>query len=1074
MLKIKKLLLITMTLFLSVISYSQVTTSSMSGVVKNDAGEGLVGATIMATHQPTGTKYTSVTRAGGRFDILYMNPGGPYTITVSYVGYQNGVRNDVYVALGDEYKLEFNLSNVATEISEVVISGQRGNRALKSGASTSINNRQINTLPTISRSINDFTRLTPQAGPGNTFNGRDGRFNNIQIDGANFNNNFGLSSSNLPGGDAQPISLDAIEEISVNISPFDVKQGNFTGAGVNAVTRSGTNTFTGSVYGFYRNQDFNGKYAASTKLPEATQSETKSYGMRLGGPIIKNKLFFFVNGEREVRTYPGLNWLATRPGVSGPNVSRTTATDLDAVRSFLKSTYDYETGPYENLGEFSSRNYKVLGRIDWNVNDNNRLSLRYNLVKSVNDNETNGSSAPNPRAGSNRWSRNAMAYENANYGFEDVVSSWTLDFKSKIGKNANNQFLATYTNIETNRVSGSTPFPFVDIQDGAGDQYISFGYELFSWKNAVKNRVITVTDNFNYSIGKHAFTAGASFEYLYFGNSFLRYGTSYYRFNSVSDFLNGAAPNAYALTYGYNGTDPIADLEFGQLAGYIQDEIKLSDRFKLTAGIRFDQAIYLKDPIDNPTIRQKTFRDLAGNPITFDVGSWPKSKMLWSPRVGFNWDILGNRDLVIRGGSGVFTGRLPFVWYTNQPTNSYALQATVERTGAAAAQYLFNPDPNAYRNTFPQSTATLPSGASLAIVDKNFVFPQIWRTSIAFDKKLPWNMTLTMEAIYSKDLNAILQYNANMALPNGNFTGPDSRPRYTSSAARSVDGSVREAMVLSNTKKGGSFSYSAILTKAFTKGFYGQLSYSFNYALDVSGNPGSQAASAWSNLASYRGNNNLLDPSVSQYSIPHRITAVVSKRFEYLNKSLATTISLFYEGSATGRYSHTYSNDMNNDGVTNDLLYIPSSRQQAGTFFPNTPAGIADADIFWAYVEQDPYLKKRKGGYAEQYGGLFPWVHTVDMRFLQDFSVRTGNTKHTLQLSVDVLNFTNMLNRNWGNRNRLVYGNGRILRWVSNTSAGIPQFAVNTVNGQKPIKTFETSPTVASTWGMQVGLRYFF
>lgn len=1073
MLKIRKLLLLTVTVFVAVITNAQVTTSSMSGVVKNEGGEALAGATIIAVHTPTGTKYTSVTRNGGRFDILNMNSGGPYTVTVSFVGYQNAQRTDIYLTLGDEYRVDFNMSNNATQISEVVVSGQR-NRSVKSGASTNINNRQINTLPTISRSINDFTRLTPQAGPGNTFNGRDGRFNNIQIDGANFNNNFGLSSSNLPGGDAQPISLDAIEEISVNISPFDVKQGNFTGAGVNAVTRSGTNTLTGSVYGFYRNQNFNGKYAASTKLPAATQSETKSYGMRLGGPIIKNKLFFFVNGEREVRTYPGLNWLATRPGLSGANVSRTTAADLDAVSAFLKQNYNYETGPYENLGQFASENFKALGRIDWNINDNHRLTLRYNFVKSVNDNETNGSSAPNPRAASNRWSRNAMAYENANYGFEDIVSSWTLDFKSKLGKNANNQFLATYTNIETNRTSGSTPFPFVDIQDGSGDQYISFGYELFSWKNEVKNKVITFTDNFSYTIGNHNLTAGASFDYLYFGNSFLRYGTGYYRFNSVNDFLTGAAPNAFALTYGYNGTDPIADLEFGQLAAYVQDEIKITDRFKLLAGVRFDQAIYLENPIDNPTIRTKTFRDLSGAPMTFDVGSWPKSKMMWSPRIGFNWDIQGNRDLIIRGGSGIFTGRLPFVWYTNQPTNSYALQATVERVGSAAASYLFNPDPNAYRNTFPQSTATLPSGASLAVVDKNFVFPQIWRNSIAFDKKLPWNMTLTMEAIFSKDINAILQYNANMATPNASFTGPDSRPRYSSSASRSIDGSIREAMVLSNTKKGGSFSYSALLTKGFTKGFYGQISYSFNYSLDVSGNPGSQAASAWSNLANYRGNNNLLNPSVSQYSIPHRITAVVSKRFEYLNKSLATTVSLFYEGSATGRFSYIYSNDMNNDGATNDLMYVPKDRQEAAIFFPATTAGIADADAFWAYVEQDKYLRKRKGTYTEQNGGLFPWVHTIDARLLQDFSLKAGGKKHTLQLSVDVLNFTNMLNRNWGNRYRQVYSNARILRWVSNTAGGVPQYAMNTVSSQKPAKTFETNPTVSSTWGMQVGLRYFF
>lgn len=1052
--------------------HAQITTSSMYGTVKSPNGEILTGASVTVTHIPTGTVYRTISRVGGIYNIVNMNPGGPYSVVVTFVGNNEFKVSDIFLALGDSYRFDVNMSSKGGDLTEAIVTGTRTNRSTKSGASTNISNTQITALPTISRSINDYTRLTPQGGNGNTFNGRDGRFNNITIDGANFNNNFGLSSNNLPGGDAQPISLDAIEEISVSISPFDVKQGNFTGAGISAITKSGTNKYKGSVYTYYRDQSFNGKKIGDQKLGALEESATKIFGARIGGPIIKNKLFFFINAERETRSYPGLNWMASRPGTNTPggNVTRVLATDLDAVSNYVRNQFGYETGVYENIPSFSSRNSKYLGRLDWNISDNHKLSVRYNRVNSENDQTTNGTSAPNPRASSNRWSNNSMAYDNANYGFEDLVSSWTLDFKSKIGRNSSNQFLATYTNIETNRTSGSTPFPFIDIQDGSGDAYISLGYELFSYLNAVKNKVLTITNNFGFTSGKHSFTAGASFDYLSFGNSFLRYGTSYYRFSSVNDFLTNKAPNAYALTYGYGGKDPIAELKFGQIAAYFQDEIKVNSKLKLLVGVRADKAIYLADPIANDAIKTKTFKDLDGKDLVFDVGTWPKSKLLWSPRVGFNYDVKGDRDLIIRGGTGIFTGRLPFVWYTNQPTNSFALQATVERVGSAAAPFLFNPDPNFYRSQFPQNSATLPSGASLAVVDKDFKFPQVWRTSLAVDKRLPWDLLLTMEAIYTKDVNAILQYNANFAKPNSSFaTGSDTRPRFTSTSARSIDASVREAMVLANTDRGNGFSYTVQLSRNFRKGFFGQIAYSYNHTMDLSSNPGSQAASAWSNLNSIRGNNDL-DLYVSQYSIPHRVSGAASYRFEYLNKKLATTISLFYEGSSQGRFSYRYSTDMNNDGLSNDLMYIPKDIAEAKTLIPNA----ADADAFWAYLEQDKYLSKHKGQYAEGYEALMPWLNRLDFKLLQDFSINAGGRKHTLQASLDILNFTNFISKNWGISQRNVVSNGGILRYSTMTSAGLPQYTFNKVSGNYPTRTFEPNLSVGSTWGMQIGLRYIF
>lgn len=1067
----KKISFLITVLLLTAGIYAQVTTSSMNGTVKSPKGEDLSGASITVTHVPTGTVYRTISRNSGSYNILNMNPGGPYSVVVTFVGFDESKATDIYLALGDSYKLDFNLTEKGGELTGVTVTGTRTNRSTKSGASTNISNRQITSLPTISRSINDYTRLTPQGGNGSSFNGRDGRYNNITIDGANFNNSFGLSSNNLPGGDAQPISLDAIEEISVNISPFDVKQGNFTGAGISAITKSGTNNFKGSVYTYYRDQSFNGKKIGDAKLGPQDESKSKIYGARIGGPIIKNKLFFFINAERETRSYPGLNWMASRPGSNTPggNVTRVLASDLDAVSNYVRTNFGYETGAYENIKSFSSRNSKYLGRLDWNINDNHKLSVRYNRVNSENDQTTNGTSAPNPRSSSNRWSNNSMAYDNANYGFEDLVSSWSIDLKSKVGRLSSNQFLATYTNIATDRTSGSTPFPFIDIQDGSGDAYISLGYELFSYQNSVKNKVATFTDNFSFTKGKHSFTAGASFDYLSFGNSFLRYGTSYYRFSSVNDFLTNQAPNAYALTYGYDGKDPIAELKFGQFAAYFQDEIKVNDKLKLLIGIRGDKAIYINDPAANDAIKAKTFKDLDGNDLVFDVSKWPESKTLFSPRIGFNYDVKGNRDLIVRGGTGIFTGRLPFVWYTNQPTNSYALQATVEKVGSAAAPFLFNPDPKAYVNQFPQNTSTLPSGASLAIVDKNFKFPQVWRSSLAFDKRLPWDFLVTMEAIYTKDVNAILQYNANQAAPNSSFSaGPDQRPRYTSSAARTIDGSVREAMVLANTDRGNGFSYTVLLSRNFKKGFFGQIAYSYNHTMDLSSNPGSQAASAWSNLNSIRGNNDL-DLYVSQSSVPHRVSGAASYRFEYLNKKLSTTVSLFYEGSSTGRFSYRYSNDMNNDGLSNDLMYIPKDLAEAKTMIPNA----ADADAFWAYLEQDKYLSKHKGQYAENYEALQPWYNRLDFKLLQDFTIQTGSRSHSLQASLDILNFGNFLSKNWGINYRNVVSNGGLLRY-STTTGGIPQYTFNKVSGDYPTRTFEPSIAVGSTWGMQIGLRYLF
>ncbi|HRD57633.1 MAG TPA: TonB-dependent receptor [Ferruginibacter sp.] len=1055
---------------------AQVTTSNSTGFVKNGAGEALVGATVKATHIPTGKVYQTTTRTGGRFDIINMNPGGPYTFDVTYVGQTIPGRADVYLQLGATESFDFVASESSQQLETVVVSGARTNRTVKNGTTSNFNQRVIASLPNISRSITNITTLTPQAGGGNSFGGRDGRYNNIQIDGASFNNNFGTTGNALPGGAVSPISLDAIDEISVNVSPYDVRQANFTGAGISATTKRGTNRFTGSVYAFYRDQGFLGRKAVGQKVPTVTQSSSKIFGGRLGGPIIKNKLFFFLSAETDESDAPGIVWKATRTGTTpDANTSRTLATDLDAVSDYLRNNFGYETGPYENLGNFATKNKKFLGRIDWNVNSKHTVSLRYNYSKTDDDQLLNGTSAPNPRSASNRWSRNSMSYDNSNYANTSILKSYAFEVKSNFTNKLSNQFIATYTDAnDPKRSSKSAIFPFIDIQKD-GDSYISAGYELFSYNNDVQNTSLTINNNLTYTTGKHLITAGAAYEKIYVKNQFLRYGTSYYRFSSVSDFLNNNAPNAFGLTYAYAGQKPFVELDFGQASLYAQDEISVNNKLKFVLGLRLDKPLFQNELTGNPAIEALNFADLNGNQKKFNVGVWPKERIYFSPRAGFNWDVNANKDLIIRGGSGVFTGRFPFVWFTNQPSNSGVIQNTVERTGSAAAGFLFNQDPMRYLDSFPSAPGTSSPG-SLAIVDPKFKMPQVWRTSLAFDKRLGKDWTLTMEAIYNKDINALLQYNANLRAPIGTTAGPGGRPLFgNSNATRRINPSISEAMVLSNTNKGGAGIFTLQIAKRFSDNWDFSAAYTHTESMDKTGNPGSQAASAWSNTQSIRGNNDL-DLAYSDFGTPNRVVSYVSYKMKW-NKMLATTVTLVYTGYEQFRYSYRYSNDYNQDGISSDLIYVPKSPSEITfvNYSNNGPTAAQQSEAFFNYVKQDPYLSKRQGKYAERNGAKMPWFSNLDLRVLQDILPYAKDRRYGLQLSMEIENFTNLVNSAWGVTRSLTYNNGAILSVVSAPTTTTPAtYRMNLVNGALPTESTYHNITVGNTWRMNLGVRLNF
>lgn len=1072
------------------------TTSSMSGKVLDSKGAPLAGASVVAIHVPSGTQYATMADNAGNYTIQNMRVGGPYTVKVSFIGFTSSSYTDITLKLGETYAQDAQLGEATKTLEEVVVTGGLKNSILsseRSGPQTNVSNRDLNVYPSISRAITDFTKFSPQA-QGNSFGGRDGRFNTITIDGAAFNNNFGLSSNPLPGGEAQPISLDAIEEVSVNVAPYDIRMSQFTGASINAVTRSGDNSLKGSVYTFLRPKSFTGAKVAGNKVAGANTRSQQTFGARIGGAIIKDKLFFFLNGEFEKVSIPGVDWKPSTDGVAVTEkmISRTTEADLARVKDFLVSHYKYDPGKYKDFDPFHNQNHKILARIDWNINQNNKFTLRYNDVVGTSDQQTNANSGPpNLARNSGRISSQSLAFSNAFYGFKNTVKSITGELNSTFANQFSNKLLASYTYIQDTRTSNSDYFPFVDIWKD-GDQYMSFGYELFTYHNNVVNKTLSITDNLSITLNRHTLTVGASYDHMFFLNSYIREGTSYYRYNSVDDFISGANPIGFGVTYGYNGNDaPGADLSFGFGGIYAQDEWVALPNLKVTYGLRLERAFYLNDMQNNPAISDLSFRDNQ----KMDVGSWPKSRVIISPRAGFNWDVFGNRSFKVRGGTGVFTGLLPFVWFTNQPTNSGMIQVPEIGWGPGNANLnglAFHPDYKEFITSrpdlFPQGPSTLPSGSSLAEVGKDFKLPQVWRSSIGFDVELPWNMVFTGEAMFSKDINAIKQVNINEAPIAGWMAGPDRRPYLTASKVLS---NISSAMELRNTNKGFQYSFTGQLIKNFTNGLSGMLAYTYTMAKDVTTNPGSNAYSAFSSNTAV---GSLNDPglSYSGFAVPHKVIGNFSYRIEY-GKMFATTVSLVYQGYQTGRWSYTYSNDLNGDGISSDLMYIPASKDEINFAPYKNMSATSEQAAFWDYVSSNKYLRNHKGQYAERFGVVQPWLHRLDLKFIEDIYSNLGtNRKYTVQFSIDLLNIGNALDNffyrtgisreyhNWGAYyyNPLAsYDNVRPLTVVTKGTASTePVYRLNSNSVEEfRTKTFLTpNVNTSSTWGCLMGIRLIF
>ena len=1084
--------LIALALMLTSTLMAQITTSSMSGLVTmGDAnGETVIGATVQAVHEPSGTRYAAVTNVDGRFSIQGMRTGGPYAVTVSYIGYQSKIIKGIQLELGETYDLKVWIEEEASELAEVVISGKASKFAVeKTGASTNITNAQITNLPTVSRSITDVTRLSPYGGNGMSFAGSDGRTANFTVDGANFNNNFGLSS-NLPGG-GNPISIDAIEELQVVISPYDVRQTNFIGGGVNAITKSGTNKFKGSAYVYHRNENMRGDAIEREQISGAREKDQNTtYGFSLGGPIIKNKLFFFVNGEM-VKTPTVVNrWRASEDGVADADnyLSRTTVNDLQRVSDFVKNKYGYNTGSYTNFPA-DENNYKLLARIDWNITDKHHLALRYNYTKNRYWSNPNASSMDGgTRSAYSRMSQYSMSFANSMYAMDNLVHSFSLDLNSRLTEKLSNQLLATYSKLDDVRDSNSSMFPFIDILDGTGSNgnYMALGYELFTWNNAVHNTIWNVKDDLTYYAGNHKVTGGISFEHQMADNQYMRNGTGYYRYESVDDFINGTAPSIVCLTYGYDGeTSPAARVQFNKLGIYGQDDWNITKNLKLTYGVRLDGLFFNNgDLMTNNAILKLNYYTNSGQVRHIDTGKWPSNSITVSPRVGFTYDVYGDKSLKIRGGSGLFSGRLPLVFFTNMPTNGGMVQyqaqlnsrntdmsqfaggLVVDENGrptvAALQQKLFD---LGYPQTVTPDDGTVPS--SISAVDPDFKMPQVWKTSLAVDYQLPvsFPFSVTVEGIFNKTINAASISDWSMLPAEGfaRWNGADPRPMYPTNFR-----SGTKAFVLENTSKGYGWSANVTLTAQPAEWLSLMAAYTHTVSKEITGLPGSAAESAFTYVPTNAGPNNIKLHN-SQYVTPDRIVASAT-----IHDNSHNHYSFIYETWRGGyNYSYMLANDMNGDGYSYDALYIPTD-QEVGTGEFRF-ATEDDKVRFMNYVHNNDYLKKRQGEYAEGYSVYSPWVHRIDFAYKHDFTLNIANTLHTLQLSFDMKNVLNFFNSSWGVSKYMnpSLNEGRILKYESTDAQGYPVFSTpNAVNGN--VETFVPNHSIGQCWYASVGLRYIF
>ncbi len=1034
----KKLLSTLFLVFAAICVFAQVTTSSLTGTIK-DSQETLVGASVKATHTPTGTVYGASTNVNGKYSINNLRVGGPYTVEVSYLGYRSFKVTDVYLQLGETLTLNSLLEKAGQQLQEVVVTASKDNtfNSKRTGAATNIGKDQLEKLPTLSRSLQDFTRLTPQAN-GNSFGGANNRFNNITIDGAVNNDVFGLSGSGTPGGQAntQPISLDAIQEIQVVLAPYDVTQGNFTGGGVNAVTRSGTNKFEGSAYFFGRNENTGGKNVLTNT--KSSSFMNNQYGFRFGGPIVKDKLFFFVNAELQRIESPLFN----NAGEAGSAITAATA---KSIADYALATWNYDVGSY-GPEVIQTENNKVFAKLDWNINPKNQLTVRYNYIDAFDDNIS--------RSGT------FFRFGNNAYKFENKQHVGVMELRTKLSDKVSNNLILGYSRIRDSRNTAGSLFPQITILniDNISSNSAELGSQRSSAANELDQDVIEFTDNLKVNLGKHNLTFGTHNEFFSFRNLFINNYNGRWDFNNVADFLSNT-PARVRATYSLIPGEPTPSASFkaAQLGFYAQDEFEAAKGLKLTAGIRIDMPIFGDTPLRNPKI-EASFPD-------YRTDNMPSSKPLFAPRLGFNYDVFGDRSLQIRGGSGIFTGRVPFVWLSNQFSNSGMLFGTVDRKNTVASPLSFVSDP-----TNQQSAGAGSTRAEVNLVAKDFKLPQVFRNNLAFDVKLPFGITGTLEGIYSKTLNNVVYKDINLkestaTIASGLSNYADMRPAY---GAKFDSPNFTNVILLDNTNKGYTYSLTAQLQKRFDFGLSTMVAYTNGKATSVNDGTSSTAFSNWEFLQGVSNPNNP-GLTTSSFQVRHRMVGSLDYKFNYgKNKASGTGISLFYAGRSGTPFTYLYNGDLNGDGgFSNDLIFVPEFASQIKLVASGSTTAAAQWTALDAFIKADPYLSTRRGKYAERNGAETPWEHQFDVRITQDFGAIVKGSKNKIQLTFDIFNVGNLLNKDWG-RQYFVSNQALTLITYSTSNGGGYTFKAPSTG-----KGYQTSG-FGSAWSGQFGVRYLF
>jgi len=1071
-----------------------VTTAAMSGVVAAKDGTPLADATIVAVHVPSGTQYRAVTRTGGAYNVPNMRVGGPYRVTATRIGYKSHAQEGVFLSLGQDLRVDFALEPQAIELEAVEAAGQRDPvlNPGRTGAATFIDPEKVALLPSVKRSTRDLIRVDPRNDGNYSFSGRNWLYNNISLDGSYFNNPFGLDDP-APGGqtNAEPVPYDAVAQVQVSVAPFDVRQGGFTGANVNTVTKSGTNEFHGSAYTFGRNQDLLGNTVRGQPVVANPNLSFIQAGGSLGGPLVHDKLFFFVNGEIERTHKPGSDFAASRGGSSGFGISRVDALIMDSIRNRLIQVYNYDPGPYEGY-TYHTDNDKFIAKLDWNINAGNTMSFRWDYLKAKQD------LPPHPFVLSfNNTGRGpdqtSLPFANAGYAINNHLHSFALELNSR-SRGFANRFFASYNRFRDFREPFSKAFPTIEIGQN-GVTYTTVGHEPFSIHNILDQDVWQFTNNFSLFQGKHVFTLGANFETFSFFNSFniFRYGVFFLpppdtiggfggsTFSSLDQFFFRTDPNRTNLKkdstfidfrgFPYSASGPYKgeDMSVGQLGFYVQDEYPVTERLNLTYGLRVDFPMYFTTPVDNAFSRSLTALDQNRQPVTIDQSKLPGATPLFAPRVGFNWNAVGDRRTQLRGGTGIFTGRVPFVWIGNVISNP-------------GADTLLYPKGPLRPSGSPQDSSTLAQSFDVNAVAPNFKWPQVWTTDLAIDQELGGGLLGTLEVIYGKDIHAIVMRNADLVAPVRSLPAPDGRPYFGGAGNNSLNPSFGGAgagiYVLDNTSAGHSLNITAQLRKNFPFGLGASLGYSFTDARNTL--KSTEIASVlWQNEP-VKGDPNNPELGYSEFGARHRIVGSATYTKSW-SPTLKTRIGLFLEaaqgnrfaGAGGNRYSFIYSGDVNGDGQGgNDLIYIP--RSQGEIKLDPCPSGCGanvSAAQQWtalnAFISQDGYLNSHRGQIADRFGEPNPWYNDVDLRILQEFAIQGGAQRHGFELSLDILNVGHLLNSSWGVRKVASAAATSPLKLVRFDGTGAPVF-----NFTGPSQTFIDDASLLSRWQMQIGLRY--